>query len=82
MRAFEKNVVVRVGARFDRLRGLHPKAFLADSLQRSGYDIFVAREPGPADYFFVLGINISADAQLNSSGGDQQEYRRRRPERL
>jgi hypothetical protein len=50
-------------------------------LQR-GYDFLIAREARPPDYFFVLGINIPADAQLNRTAGDRQQYRGRRPERL
>ena len=57
MRAFQKNIVVRVGARLNRLRGPHPEAFLANSLQGRGYHFFIAREARPPDYFFVLGVN-------------------------
>ena len=81
LRALEKNVRVRIGARPDPLRWPHPKPLLADSLQR-GYDFLIAREARPPDYFFVLGINIPADAQLNRTAGDRQQYRGRRPERL
>ena len=73
MRAFEKNVVVRIGARFDRLRGTHPETFLANSLQRRGYHFFIAREARPPDHLFVLGLNTPADAQLNHASRHQQE---------
>jgi len=82
MRAFEKNIVVRVGARLDRLRGTHPETFLANSLQRGGYHFFIAREARPPHYFFVLGINTSADAQLNRAARHKQEYRCGRAEGL
>jgi hypothetical protein len=82
MRAFQKNIVVRVGARLDRLRGTHPETFLANSLQRRGYHFFIAREARPPDYFSVLGINTSADAQLNRAPRHQQEYRCGRAEGL
>ncbi|MGO4884853.1 MAG: hypothetical protein ACLP59_29135 [Bryobacteraceae bacterium] len=45
------------------------------SLQRRGYHFFIAREARPPDHFFVLGINISADAQLNHAARHKQEYR-------
>jgi len=82
MRAFQKNIVVRVGARLDRLRWPHPEAFLADSLQRCGYHFFIAREARPPDYFFVLGINTSAYAQLNRAARHKQKYRCGRAEGL
>ena len=82
MRAFQKNVVVRVGARLDRLRGTHPETFLADGLQRGGYHFSVAPEARPPDYFFVLGINTSAYAQLNRAARHKQKYRSGRAEGL
>jgi len=80
MGAFQKNIVVRVGARLDRLRWPHPETFLADSLQRRGYHFFIAREARPPDYFFVLGINTSAYAQFNPAARHKQKHRCERAE--
>jgi hypothetical protein len=37
--------------------------------------LFIAREARLPDYFFVLGINTSADAQLNRAARHKQKYR-------
>jgi len=55
--------------------GRTQKPFSRTVCKRRGYHFFIAREPRVPDYFFVLGINTSADAQLNHAARHKQKYR-------
>ena len=60
---FKKDVVVRVRTGANGFHRPDPKTFVMDGVERRGDNGLRAPEPGSPDHFFVLGINIAADAQ-------------------
>jgi hypothetical protein len=66
LRAFQKYVVVWVGADTHPLGGLYPNAAIADCAQYGCNFAIASIKPGAADDFFVFRKNIPAYAQLMS----------------
>ena len=79
---FKEDVVVRIGTCPDGLRGLDPKALLANGVECGGDYIFVAAESWTPDDFLVLGIHLPTDAKLNRAAGSKRKYPSRGSERL
>jgi hypothetical protein len=65
LRAFQKYIVVRVGADTHPLGGLYPNAPIADCAQCGCNFAIASIKPGAADDFFVFCKNIPAYAQLH-----------------
>ena len=77
-----EDVVVGIGAGADAFRRSGSKGFGANGFESGGHDPRIEAESWPADDFFVLRKNLTADAERQRAAECQQEDLSGRAERL